>query len=144
MEPILDDLVDLGKTVTFSPPDIPIVSAVYGNIIDPGNPAIFTAQYFAEHARRPVLFHKSIQSIVARDAELATEGVWLEIGPHAMILPLLKMQDSIKDGCVQIGSLQRGEADGEALCKALSRLYCAGVSANWQAIFQGLDGKARE
>ena len=117
---------------------------MYGNIIDAGNTAVFAAEYFAEHARRPVLFQKSIQSIVARGAEVATEGVWLEIGPHIMILPLLKMQDSIKGGCVQVGSLQRGEADEEALCKARKRLNCAGVSANWQAFFQELNGKVGE
>lgn len=134
MDPILDELRDLGKTVTFAPPTIPIVSAVHGVVVEAGSTSVFTSEYFAHHARRPVLFRESLYALAARDPELASEGVWLEIGPHTTVLPLLKLHSAIQKGYIPVGSLRRGEVDEEAICQTLARLFCAGVPAAWDIV----------
>ncbi|TFY63792.1 hypothetical protein EVJ58_g3046 [Rhodofomes roseus] len=142
MEPILDEMFNLGKTVTFSPPTVPIAAALRGIVVEPGDQSAFQVtfqpDYFAQHARRPVLFQESIYALAARDPALASEGIWLEIGPHTTILPLLRIHRAVKEECVQMGSLRRGEVDEEVLCQALARLYCAGATANWHNVFREL------
>ena len=122
-------------------PRAAFVIAVSRVVVEAGDTSVFTAEYFAHHARRPVLFQKSFQAVASsNNAELAEDGIWLEIGPHTMILPLLKMQATLKEACVRVGSLQRGEADEAVLCKTLSRLFLAGATADWRAVFEDLRG----
>ncbi|KZT73024.1 FabD/lysophospholipase-like protein [Daedalea quercina L-15889] len=144
MNPILDELLNLGKAVTLSLPVTPVVSAVNGVVVEAGDASVVTSEYFAHHARRPVLFQQSIDSLVARDAELASEGIWLELGPHTTILPLIKIHGAVQEGSVQVGSMRRGEVGEEVLCQTLARLYCAGAPADWPSIFQELAGIARK
>lgn len=132
MEPIVDGLLALGNTVTFSPPSIPVVSAVHGLVVEPGDSSVFSRSYFAQHARSPVLFRNSIDALATRDAALASNGVWLEIGPHITVLPLLKIHKAVSDDCWLGSSLRRGELDGKVIGQTLVGLYCAGVKVDWQ------------
>lgn len=143
MDPILDELCELGKTVTFTPPTIPVVSAVHGVVVEAGDTYLFASEYFAHHARRPVLFRESLYALAARDPELAEEGVWLEIGPHTTVLPLLKLHSAIEKGYIAVGSLRKGEVDEEAVCQTLGRLYCAGAPADWEAVFRQIASAIR-
>ena len=131
MEPILDGLLKLGKTVTISPPSIPVVSAARGLIVEAGDPSVFSPGYFAHHALHPVLFRDSIDVLAVRDPELASNGVWLEIGPHITVLPLLKLHKAVSEHCLQANSMRKGESDGKIVCQTLAGLYCAGVEVDW-------------
>ena len=132
MEPLVDGLLKLGKTVTFSPPSTPVVSAMHGLVVEAGDPSVFSHEYFAQQARSPVLFRDSIDALATRDAELASHGVWLEIGPHITVLPLIKRHKAVSDECWLGGSLRRGELDGEAIGQTLVGLYCAGMEVDRQ------------
>ncbi|EPT02365.1 hypothetical protein FOMPIDRAFT_1080441, partial [Fomitopsis schrenkii] len=138
MEPILDGLLDLGKAVTISCPTIPVVSTIHGLVVEAGDPSVFSDEYFAHHARRPILLRDSISALAARDAELVSEGVWLEIGPHTLVLPQLQLNAAVSKDCLQVSSLRRGEVDGEVICQTLAHLHCAGVDIRWQDVYKEL------
>ncbi|EPT01445.1 hypothetical protein FOMPIDRAFT_1120374 [Fomitopsis schrenkii] len=138
MEPILDGLLNLGRAVAISCPTIPVVSTVHALVVEAGDPSVFSDEYFAHHARHPVLFRDSINALATRDAELVSEGVWLEIGPHAMILPLLKIHSAVSKECLQVSSLRRGEIDGEIICQTVAHLHCAGVDIRWKDVYKEL------
>ncbi|KAG6867204.1 hypothetical protein C0993_005778, partial [Termitomyces sp. T159_Od127] len=56
MSPLLEDLNVVARRVVLNPPNIPIVSNVLGDIIDPGDAVVFSSDYFGLHCAQPVQF----------------------------------------------------------------------------------------
>lgn len=77
MDPILQDLADLSRSVAFKSPNIRMGSSLYGRLL--GREEIIDADYFVRHAREPVNF-----SGVVEEAAKSLTGCniqCLEIGP---------------------------------------------------------------
>lgn len=68
MDPILDQLTEVAKTLEISCPRISIVSNVFGRLIRPGERA-FTFEYFAMHCRQTVAFNAGIDELSLSDME---------------------------------------------------------------------------
>ncbi|KAJ5674340.1 type I iterative polyketide synthase [Penicillium maclennaniae] len=86
MEPILDQLTEVAKTLEISSPKIPVLSNVFGRLIRPGEEA-FTFEYFALHCRQKVAFNAGIHEL-SRCEMGAEMSRWIEIGPHPSLLPM--------------------------------------------------------
>lgn len=79
-EPILAKLSDIGGSLTWNEPRIPVYACA-----ESGNPR-FDNQYPAAHARKPVFFHKAISRI---EEELGP-CVWLEAGLATSITSMVR------------------------------------------------------
>ncbi|KAB8167949.1 SDR family NAD(P)-dependent oxidoreductase [Streptomyces sp. 3MP-14] len=111
MDPMLDDFRQVLHQVTFNEPVIPMVS-------DVTNP-----EYWVRHVREAVRFHDGVQA--------ATElGVtrFVEVGPDAAL-------SSLVPGCVPM--LRRDRDEPATAVTALARLWAAGGTVNWQALYDG-------
>lgn len=77
MDPILEDLADLSRSVAFKSPKIRMGSSLYGRLL--GREESIDADYFVRHAREPVNF----SGVVAEAAKSLTDCniQCLEIGP---------------------------------------------------------------
>ncbi|KAI0763960.1 ketoacyl-synt-domain-containing protein [Trametes elegans] len=66
MDPILDDLQLVLESVSTSPPNIPVLSNVTGELIMPGERAIFDLSYFVRHCRNPAQFKQGMAHMAVR------------------------------------------------------------------------------
>lgn len=77
MDPILEELADLSRSLKFKPPQFPMGSSLYGRLL--GEDEVVTAEYFVRHSREPVNFCG-----MAEEAAKSLTGFnihCLEIGP---------------------------------------------------------------
>jgi acyl transferase domain-containing protein/NADPH:quinone reductase-like Zn-dependent oxidoreductase/acyl carrier protein len=131
MEPMLEELEEVARSLDFQPPQIPIVSNVSGQI---AGDELTTPEYWSTQVRSPVRFRDGIAALeaagVRRFLELGPEGVlsalaYLSLSPeiHSQVLVAPTMRD------------QRGEE--ETLMEFLATIHAGGVPVDWRAFFDG-------
>jgi amino acid adenylation domain-containing protein len=126
MDPVLEPLTELVRTLRLSPPRIPYLSTLTGTWIEASEATDPT--YWARHLRQPVRF-------AAATAELLRDSgrLLLEVGPGRALSSLVRRQAG--PATVLLGSLQHpGEAAPahELLPGSLSRLWLAGAAIDWE------------
>ena len=126
MRPILADFEAAARRVTYSPPQLPIVSNVTGQI---ATADIATPDYWVKHICEPVRFATGIQTLVASEAAIA-----IEIGPHSTLLAL--GQQCLPEADLQwLPSLRRQQGNWETLLASLAELSVHGVTIDWEAFY---------
>ncbi|NUT93050.1 MAG: type I polyketide synthase, partial [Saccharothrix sp.] len=117
MDPVLDEFRSVLAGLTFSPPEIPVVSTATGE------PASFSPEYWVRHAREAVRFHDAV-------TRLRGEGVrtFVELGPDGTLSGLV-------DDVVPV--LRGKVPEPEAVGVAAARLHLRGVGPDWEAFFAG-------
>ncbi|MGD1807096.1 type I polyketide synthase [Dapis sp. BLCC M126] len=78
MEPMLTVFEAVANQITYNNPQIPIISNVTGTTADN---SIASAQYWAEHICKPVLFAQGMETLHKQGTE-----IFLEIGPKPILL----------------------------------------------------------
>ncbi|KAL8893769.1 MAG: hypothetical protein Q9192_004942, partial [Flavoplaca navasiana] len=131
IDPILQDLEELGRTVTWNNPTIPVASNVHGRLFQPRD---FQANYFARHARQPVRFVEIIEAIGTTKG--FTESICLEIGPHPTVSSLLKSNaGSSTSPCYPV--LKKDVDAWSSLSSVLSALSLVRDGIDWRKVFEG-------
>lgn len=128
MEPIVGDLVAALAGLAVSEPRVSLLSNVTGQLAGPG---YGSAEYWAEHVRRPVRFADSV-----RQAESLGAKVFVEVGPSGGLMPLA--EQSLATEPVAATLLAKDRPEVESLLIALGRLFTAGVGVQWREVFAGL------
>jgi acyl transferase domain-containing protein len=123
LEPMLADFSKTLHTITFSPPQIPILSGMTGQTAGPG---IATADYWLERLCRPVRFADCLQT-------LCNEGfhTFLEIGPNPM-LSLIGLNNHPDHRGLWLPSLMKGRGDWRQMLRSLTDLYMEGHGVDWE------------
>ena len=135
MDPILGPLEELGRSISWSTPAIPVASNVYGRFFGPQD---LQSNYFALHARRPVLFDKVIEAF--GDHQLFENAICIEIGPHPITLPMIKR--SLPEGiCNFVPTLNRDREAWATLSAALGQISLIADDIDWRATFSGSGAK---
>nr|WP_062342995.1 type I polyketide synthase [Herbidospora sakaeratensis] len=114
MDPVLDEFHAVAATLTYRPPDIPVVSNVTGRVAtdeqltDPG--------YWTRHIRHAVRFHDALTTLRA-------DGVttYLELGPDAVL-------SALAPGGLAV--LRRGRPEQATLLRALAAAHVRGTEAD--------------
>ena len=131
MQPLLDDLVDAAKGLSFSPPVIPVVSGVHGTLILPGDGSVFDAEYIGRHCVEPVLFAQGISALLAIP-EFANAAAWVELGPDSTCLPLLKGNPAFLPHVLLLGSMRKRQDAWTTLSESLEQLYLSNIHVLWR------------
>lgn len=129
MEPIVKPLEDLGHSVTWFTPTIRIASNVHGRLLQARD---CQSDYFAKHARHPVLFAKAIESISV--AEGFRDSVCVEIGPQPTVSPLVK-KILASNPCPCYPALMKGVDAWLSLNAILSQLFLVNYDVRWREVF---------
>ncbi|KAL0945469.1 hypothetical protein HGRIS_000958 [Hohenbuehelia grisea] len=137
MTPLLEDLVLVAKHATIRAPTIPVVSNVFGDVVQPGDATVFNPEYFARHCAEPVQFDKGIRTLVSLP-EFAQVDAWIEIGPHTTTLPMLKSNASVPKDTILLGSLRKNQDPWATLASSLAQLYVSNVPLRWREVFAHL------
>ena len=143
VEPVLDNLeTQINEIVpTPTPPSLPLISNITGQLLDKGEK--MDAAYWRRHARNPVAFHRSIETL----AEMGVDVV-IEIGPHAVLGPVVSMnwpETAAARTPEIIHSLVRPSKDAEeqtfdtsgGFTTAVAEAYEAGIDINFKGLFVG-------
>ncbi len=122
MDPELDRFERAASSVSYTPPQVDIVSNVTGrlgggDLMDPG--------YWRLHMRAPVQFHEGIRTLLTAGAEL-----FVEIGPHPVLLGMGRR--CVPEGFgLWLPSLGRGRQDWDQILESLGSLYLQGITPDW-------------
>ncbi|KAK7035442.1 polyketide beta-ketoacyl-synthase [Paramarasmius palmivorus] len=133
MKPLVDDLNTVLQTVKLNPPSIPVVSNVFGNVVEPGDASVFTSTYFSRHCAEPVKFSDGFAMLLAH-AELAA-SVWIEVGPHPTTLPMIKACPTLPKDTRLLPSLRKNQDPWVTLTTSLSTLYAEKSDVTWRNVF---------
>nr|WP_286012064.1 type I polyketide synthase [Streptomyces violaceusniger] len=125
MEPMLAEFTSAIADVTFSLPQIPVVSNLTGEPEDMSSP-----KYWARQVRSAVRFADGL-------AWLAGQGVdtFVEAGPDAVLAALVETNGA--DGVTTVALQRRDRTGSQAVLHALAHLFANGVPVSWEALFAG-------
>ncbi|WP_425575799.1 SDR family NAD(P)-dependent oxidoreductase [Streptomyces amakusaensis] len=111
--------------LTFHTPDLPIVSTLTGEEIDPEE--IRTPEYWVRHARGTVRFADAVRAMA--DGGVRT---FLELGPDGVLSAMAR--DVLGTADADAGpALRRDRAEELTVTAALARLHTRGVAVDWRA-----------
>ncbi|KAI4262752.1 MAG: hypothetical protein L6R42_002078, partial [Xanthoria sp. 1 TBL-2021] len=131
IDPILEGLEELGRTVTWCNPTIPIASNVHGRLFQSRD---FHSNYFAKHARHPVRFVEVVEAIST--AQGLTDSICLEIGPHPTLSTLVKSNaGSLSTPCYPV--LKKDVDAWSSLSSVLSEIALVKDDIDWREVFEG-------
>lgn len=125
MDPILDEFERIASSITYSQPQIGLMSNVTGELAS-ANQAT-NARYWREHVRMPVRFADAMISLSKSGCD-----VFIEIGPNPTLLSM--GQHCLPEGMdTWLPSLRQGQDDWQPLLKSLAQLYSMGADVDWKA-----------
>ncbi|MEU2874518.1 type I polyketide synthase [Streptomyces olivoreticuli] len=133
MDPLLEELGAVARTLSYSAPTIPVVSTVTGRHMtteDAHDP-----DYWVRHLRDSVRFKDAIDRL--RDERITG---FLELGPHPALTPMIDECLESTDpgyGATISPSLRAGESEPHALLTAVARMHAHGVPVDWRAVLPG-------
>jgi acyl transferase domain-containing protein/acyl carrier protein len=133
MEPIAAELTAFVRTLALQPPQIPLVSNVTGTWLT--NAQAIDPAYWAQHLCQPVQFDTAIATLLERK-----ELVVVEVGAGAALTSFVKQHPACDRAQAQ-RVLPTLPAAGDAtsalstVLTALGRLWLAGVSVEWSALY---------
>jgi acyl transferase domain-containing protein/thioesterase domain-containing protein/NADP-dependent 3-hydroxy acid dehydrogenase YdfG/acyl carrier protein len=133
MEPMLAELAEVARTITYRPPQIPIVSNLTGALAAPE--LLCEADYWVRQVRAPVRFAAGVDAL----AEAGATAL-LELGPRPALAAMAAerlAEHERRITTLTVSAREEAEAEGEteALNAALGALHCAGVELDWAAYF---------
>ncbi|KAI0133794.1 thioesterase domain-containing protein [Xylariales sp. AK1849] len=135
MDPILEPLQELGRSIKFERPTIPVMSNVFGRLFEEGD---FSSDYFALHARQPVRFSECLMGLQSR--EVLDDVVFIEIGPQPTTIPMLR-SSIYSNSCTYLGTLQRGQDAWTSVSSTLAAISLRKIPVDWRKVFTGTSAK---
>ncbi|MFE3260621.1 SDR family NAD(P)-dependent oxidoreductase [Nocardia sp. NPDC059091] len=128
MEPMLAQFAAEIADLRVSPPRIPVVSNLTGQLAGDG---YAHPDYWVEHVRRPVRFAEGV-------AALSASGVarFLEVGPAAALAPMVAQSvDPVRARVMSTARREVGEV--AAALSGVAELYVAGGAMRWSTLVPG-------
>ncbi|KAG2362781.1 hypothetical protein BDR07DRAFT_1609233 [Suillus spraguei] len=109
MDPVLDDLTQLARTVPLSSPKVSVGSTVLARLVPAGDTSTFDATYFSSHFRQPVTV-----DTLRKHPSVSQMGTWIEMGPQTSRLLIIR---------ARVAATTSGEESNSILTSSLSQLY---------------------
>lgn len=128
MTPFAQQMRDFLKGIQISKPTIPIVSTVTGTYWKEGD---YSADYWGDNIRKPVLFTQAIESLVQ-----AGHSHFLEIGPHPVLrIYLSQILDKHGVEGFSTPSLIRDKNGPQTMLQSMGEWYRRGHRLHWEKLF---------
>ncbi|MFG2552103.1 type I polyketide synthase [Streptomyces sp. NPDC048581] len=134
MDGILDEFREVARSLTFHPPEIPVVSTVTG---EPAEPELLCSpDYWTDQIRATVRFHDAVRSLRALGA-----GLFVEVGPDAVLTGMAReaFAEEEDDGAAvtSVALSRAGRPEADTYTTALAHLHAAGGEVDLTAYFPG-------
>jgi acyl transferase domain-containing protein/NADPH-dependent curcumin reductase CurA/acyl carrier protein len=125
MDPILEEFRAVAETLTYRPPQIPIISNVTGTTAT--TEQLTSPAYWTDHIRQAVRFADAVRHL---DEHGTT--TYLELGPGAVLSGL---GGETVSGAVFVPVLRRGRPEAAGVLTALGQADANGVGVDWDVAF---------
>ncbi|OKH26445.1 type I polyketide synthase [Chroogloeocystis siderophila] len=127
MEPMLAAFERVAADVTYSSPNIELISNVTGKI---ATEELATPEYWCRHVRQPVRFAASIETLYQQGYK-----VFVEVGPKPTLLGMAQycLPEELGDW---LPSLYPGREDWQQILQGLGTLHVRGVPVDWAGFDQ--------
>lgn len=122
MEPIITNFLQVASEISYSLPQITIVSNLTGKVI---SDELANSEYWCRHVLSPVNFLAGINRLHSLGCE-----VFLECGPKPLLLGMGRQCLPAEFG-TWLPSLYPGKADWQTLLQSLGQLYTSGAKVDW-------------
>ncbi len=135
MEPMLAGFAELAATLTYNPPQTPVVSCSTGQQLTPEratDPATWVS-----HVREPVRFAAAVETLAGEGAT-----AFVELGPDPVLCAMARECLGDEQGSPCVSALRQGRAEPESLIGALATISAAGAEVDWAAFFAGSGASA--
>jgi acyl transferase domain-containing protein/acyl carrier protein len=131
MDGMLDAFRAELNSLVLSPPQIPIVSNVTGNLAT--TEELTSPDYWVRHVRQAVRFVDGVRTL---EGDGAT--VLLELGPHGVLTAMAMgcLSEAGQERITTVTSLRKEGDEGESVALALGTLHCHGVAVDWAKYFE--------
>ncbi len=129
VEPMLDDLETAAGRLESRPLELPLVSNLDGQVLEPGH--LIDAAHWRRHTRAPVDFAHGIATLTGLGHKL-----FLELGPSPVLTGMAR-QVRDDDGLSWLATLRQGADDWRTLLGSLAELHVRGVEIDWQSFDAG-------
>ncbi|WQF82950.1 Putative thioesterase, Acyl transferase domain superfamily, phosphopantetheine binding ACP [Colletotrichum destructivum] len=133
VEPVLAYFRKATKGVVMRRPRIPVLSPVLGKVLRKS--ADFGDDYFVKHCRQPVNLVQAV-SAAAVEGIVGNRTFAIEIGPAPLVAPMVRDIIGNRTTMQTCASVNKTMDPWQLLAEALSRLYLAGVSVDWNKYHQ--------
>lgn len=128
-EPLLPDLIEFAKTLTFNEPRIPLETCTKAPV------SSLSPSYIAEHSRHSVYFSHAVQRLENRFGPC----VWLEAGWHTPVISMTKkaLQKT------EMHNFQSLSGSSSAVTNVAAGLWKQGISVTWWGFSSPEESKLR-
>ncbi|MFF3444591.1 SDR family NAD(P)-dependent oxidoreductase, partial [Streptosporangium sp. NPDC002721] len=135
MDPMLEDFRAVARTLTYSPPRIPIVSTLTGEAATAEQ--LCSPEYWMEQVRGAVRFSDGIRALHGQGVR-----AYLELGPDGVLSAMAAdtlTADTEAHGpeAVFVPMLRRDRDEPMASMTALAELFVHGVTVDWRQVLAG-------
>ncbi|MFJ2417980.1 type I polyketide synthase [Streptomyces brevispora] len=150
MEPMLDAFTAVARGITYSPPLLPLVSAVADRPAT--DTELCSPGHWVDHVRRPVRFTDSMRFLRERGATH-----YVELGPDSVLSGIAQdclsgtpaqapapVTDSAAPAPLVVPTLRGARPEAEALLTAVAALHAHGAGIDWHAVFAGRGARRTE
>jgi acyl transferase domain-containing protein/NADPH:quinone reductase-like Zn-dependent oxidoreductase len=131
MIPMLSKFERVAEEITFSPPQIKLISNLTGAMAD--GQEITQPRWWRRHVQEPVRFADSMRVLSDQQVQ-----VFLEIGPSPVLLAMGR-QCAPDAQAEWLPSLRRDRDDWRQMLESLATLYVKGAAVDWKGFDRGYD-----
>ncbi|MFF1278945.1 SDR family NAD(P)-dependent oxidoreductase [Streptomyces marokkonensis] len=137
MDPMLEAFREVAERIDYTPPSIPVVSNVTGQLATEGELA--SADYWVRHVRQAVRFADGVDT-------LTTHGVtrFLEIGPDGTLTALTQNRVPDGRGSLLTPVLRKDTPEHTSVLRAMALFHVDGAEIDWTAALGGGNVGARQ
>ncbi|MCZ7458830.1 type I polyketide synthase [Streptomyces sp. WMMC940] len=129
MDGMLDAFAEVARGLTFSPPVLPIVSTVTGDLVDAAS--LCTPEYWVAQVRQAVRFADGVRRL-----EAAGVTDYVELGPDGVLSALVEPCLTAPAGAI-VPLLRAGRPGSVTAAAALALLALRGADVDWQTVLPG-------
>ncbi|KAI9717250.1 MAG: Type I Iterative PKS [Chrysothrix sp. TS-e1954] len=126
IDPILEPLRGLTRSISFSEPQIPILSTLTAEVVK--HAGAVDSDYLVRHARKPVDFLGAM-SEGRSSGVISDKSIWLEIGSHPICSGMIR--SAFEEPITAIASLRKGEDVWKTITASLCTMYNKGVDIDF-------------
>jgi len=127
MAPIMAEFREEAAKITMSAPQIPYVSTLTGNWVEPGEAT--SAEFWTRHLREAVQFSAGITKLLQPEDQML-----LEVGPGRVLVTLARQNLAPGTKRAMLSSLsdsEGGQNDTQSMLQALGAVWVEGARPNW-------------
>ncbi|MGA4848559.1 type I polyketide synthase [Streptomyces sp. G5(2025)] len=127
-EPVLAEFAAVASQVQYRPAQRAVYSTLRGRLLGDGE--LMDAAYWTQHISRPVRFFEAITEALRQGASHL-----VEIGSRSVLGPMLRRTPAAR-GIPVLTPCPGPQATGVELSETVARLYCDGLSPNWEPLYE--------